>query len=80
MIDSKPPKERSTEKDTILAVVGGIVLSSERCSDPFSDSLGRGFLRSSDAGSCIERPPRAPRMASESTYAAWEGSTCCGGE
>jgi hypothetical protein len=32
---------------------------------PFSDSLGRGILRSSLAGSCIENAPRATRSASK---------------
>jgi transposase len=35
-------------------------------------------LRTSLAGSCIERLPRAARMAPEATLAAWEGSTCYG--
>jgi hypothetical protein len=38
---------------------------------PFSDSLGRGILGSSDAGSCIDLLPRDARMASEPLHAAW---------
>src|SRR5215217_975405 len=44
----------------------------------FQTVSGRGILRSSFAGSCIECPPRGERMPSEATHAAWEGSTYCG--
>src|SRR5919112_916718 len=53
---------------------------SEYRSYPFSDSLGRGILRSSLAESCLERSSRGERMPSEAIPAAWQGSTCCGGE
>src|SRR5215212_3717082 len=45
----------------------------------FSGVRGRGILRSSDAGSCIDRPLRGPRMASKVAHGAWWGTTCCGG-
>ena len=45
----------------------------------FTGVRGRGILRSSFAGSCIERPLRGARMASEATPATEEGTTCCGG-
>src|SRR5215208_7369200 len=46
---------------------------------PFSDSLGRGVLGSSLAGSCIERPPKAARTPSLAPRAARAGTTCSGG-
>src|SRR5512133_867447 len=52
---------------------------SERCSHPFSDSLGRLILGSSFAGSCIERRPEAARRASLAPHAARVGTTCSGG-
>jgi hypothetical protein len=39
----------------------------------FTQRRRRGILRRSDAGSCLERPPRGERMPSEAIYAAWEG-------
>jgi hypothetical protein len=45
----------------------------------FTESRRRGILRSSDSGSCIDPPPRAPRMASKALHAAWRRSTSCGG-
>ena len=45
----------------------------------FTEVPRRGVLGSSDSGSCIERPPRATRMASEAHHVEWRGSTCCGG-
>src|SRR5829696_9267789 len=41
----------------------------------FTQPRRRKILRSSDAGSCIDRPLRAARMASEARHAAWRRST-----
>jgi hypothetical protein len=45
---------------------------------PFSDSLRRGILRSSDSRSCIDSPLRAAWMASADRHVAWVRSTFCG--
>ena len=45
----------------------------------FTQVRGRGILRSSFAGSCIDPPLRGARMASKALHAAWRRSTSCGG-
>src|SRR5829696_2396546 len=60
---------RAREASSGLSVASGL----------FTEVPRRGILRSSLAGSCIERPPRVARMAPEAHHAAWEGTTCCGG-
>jgi hypothetical protein len=44
----------------------------------FTDLPRRGILRTSGAGSCIDRPPRGVRMASKTLHASWRRSTSCG--
>jgi hypothetical protein len=44
----------------------------------FTEVRGRGILRSSLAGSCIDLPLRGARMASAVRYAACRSSTYCG--
>jgi hypothetical protein len=46
----------------------------------YSPTFGeRGILRSSLAGSCIERPLGGERIPSDATHAAWVGTTYCDG-
>jgi hypothetical protein len=43
----------------------------------FTGVRGRGILRTSFAGSCIDRPPRSVRMASKALHASWRRTTSC---